>query len=48
MKNTEPMYLFTMNRSSKYYFSNVKNRAVGGIDVIMGLLLFEDLEGVNT
>lgn len=48
MKNTVPMYLFTINRSFKYHFSNEKNRAVGGIDVIMGLLLFEDLEGANT
>lgn len=43
MKNAVQMYLFTIYRSFKSHFSDKKNRAVGGMDVIMGLLLFEDL-----
>lgn len=48
MKNAVQMYLFTINRSFKSHFSDEKNRDVGGMDVIMGLLLFEDLQGENT
>lgn len=44
MKSAVQMYLFTINRSFKSHFSDEKNRAVGGMDVIMGLLLFEDLK----
>lgn len=43
MKNAVQMHLFTTNRSFKSHFSDEKNKAAGGMDVIMGLLLFEDL-----